>query len=134
MPLKGSKRLAKEIGISLLILAIIVVSHEAGHVLFGLATGHESRVVFISGPEEGLGAYGFATVFSDTLMNNEVRFIALGGVVFNAIIALFAFAFMKKTKNPFLRDFMFVLAVAGVMSVVLNSIPIAPFDGSRFLV
>lgn len=134
MSLHGSKRIAYEIAVSLLVLSAIVATHELGHVVFGLAAGKESQVLFISGNEGlGLGAYGFATTFPSPLTQEETRYIAFGGIAFNAMAAVLFYFLYKKTKNIYLKDFLFVLIVASIMSVFLNALPIEPFDGSRLV-
>ncbi len=130
MPLYSSKlKAVYNLSLIFLTLMIIVVSHEFGHVFFGLVAGHKSQVVFLVG-SEGLQTYGFATVFQEPLMRNETKFIAMGGIFFNALLAAASFFASKNVRNPNFKDFLIVLAVASALSVVLNALPIPPFDGS----
>ncbi len=131
MSLYSSKTLLKEVCLSILILSLIIFTHEMGHVAFGLAVGQDSEVVFISGPDRGLQAYGFATVFSRPLTPEETVFIAWGGIAFNLLTAGMSFILFRKVDSPLWKDFLFILLVASVMSAFLNALPIEPFDGSR---
>lgn len=112
-----------------LVMTIVISTHELGHVAFAWSRGYETELTYIN--SEGFPFVGgFATIPKEPLRPEDIRFIACGGIVFNFLIAMLSYGFYKRVENTRIRGFLFTLLVASLISGFANALPIGHFDGS----
>lgn len=98
-----------------LLVLFILLAHEIGHLIF-------LRLFDVKIYEIKIYPFGAIIKYlDDNLSNNKNLFIYLGGVFVNIILAMLFFNF-KTFRN------------VNILFIILNSIPVIPFDGGRVFI
>ena len=135
-----------EMGVSLLVgmlatavsTAILVVSHEAGHLIFGLMSGYKfvsfrifNLTIIRKDGNFGIKRFSIAGTGGQCLLqppNKPIEKIStawynIGGVLVNIIEVIVAVILMPLFSNAFLSECLFIFILIGVVLIIFNGIP-----------
>lgn len=141
----GASSYQELLSLAVLLLSIYVafffhvIVHEAGHLVFGLLTGYKFSSFRIGSfmwlKENGklklkrmsiAGTGGQCLMAPPELKDGKIPLVLynLGGSIINIIFAaLFLVIYLIYDNVPFISPFLFILAVIGFMSAMMNGIP-----------
>lgn len=135
-----------EMGLSLLVgmlatavsIAILVVSHEAGHLIFGLMSGYKfvsfrifNLTIIRKDGKFGIKRFSIAGTGGQCLLlppNKPIEKIStgwynIGGVLVNIIEVIVAVILMPLFSNAFLSECLFIFILIGFVLIIFNGIP-----------
>lgn len=135
-----------EMGVSLLVgmlatavsIAILVVSHEAGHLIFGLMSGYKfvsfrifNLTIIRKDGKFGIKWFSIAGTGGQCLLlppNKPIEKIStgwynIGGVLVNIIEVIVAVILMPLFSNALLSECLFIFILIGFVLIIFNSIP-----------
>lgn len=135
-----------EMGVSLLVgmlatavsIAILVVSHEAGHLIFGLMSGYKfvsfrifNLTIIRKDGKFGIKRFSIAGTGGQCLLlppNKPIEKIStawynIGGVLVNIIEVIVAVILMPLFSNAFLSECLFIFILIGFVLIIFNGIP-----------
>ena len=131
-------------------LLVQIILHEAGHMVFGLATGYkfvsfrifsfvwqrtaEGKVKFGVSPLPGAG--GQCLMSPPDMKDGKIPFVLynLGGVLMNLIVAALCLIAAAAAANPVADALLMMCALAGLMTAMTNGIPMhaGPVDNDGY--
>lgn len=135
-----------EIGLSLLVgmlattvsFVILVVSHETGHLIFGLLSGYKFvsfrifNLTFIKKDGKfGIKRFSIAGTGGQCLLmppdkpieKISTRWYNIGGVLINLFEVIVVVILMPLITNAFLSECLFIFILIGIVLIIFNGIP-----------